>query len=275
MAEVAAADAVVVVVGLTSADEGEAVLGAGGDRKGLGLSAAHEQLVADVASLNAKSIVVLEGSGAITVETFVDQVGALLMAWYPGMEGGNAIAEVLFGDVNPSGKLPVTFPRSEAQLPAFVNDQDVVTYGFLHGYRYVDGKVYDPRFPFGYGSSYTTFAFSNLALDRGTATQAGRVHVSVDVTNTGTRAGDEVVQLYVSYPGSRVERAVRELKGFQRVSLRPGETRMVGMDLDVRDLAYWDAGTSSFVVEPLTYTVSVGDSSRDLPLAASFSVPPG
>jgi beta-glucosidase len=264
----------VVVVGLTSADEGESFLGAG-DRKGLALSAAHEALVADVASRNAKTIVVLEGSGAITVENFVDQVSALLMAWYPGMEGGNAIAEVLFGDVNPSGKLPVTFPRSEGQLPAFVNDQDVVTYGFLHGYRYVDAMGWDPRFPFGYGSSYTTFAFGNLVLDGSTAAGGGRVHVSVDVTNTGALAGDEVVQLYLSYPGSRVERAVRELKGFQRVSLQPGETKTVGMELDLRDLAYWDSGTSSFVLEPLTYTVSVGDSSRDLPLAASFPVPSG
>ncbi len=274
MAAIAAADVAVVVVGLTSADEGEAILGTGGDRKGLGLSAAHEQLVADVASRNARTIVVLEGSGAILVETFVDQVSALLLAWYPGMEGGNAIAEVLFGDVNPSGKLPVTFPRSEEQLPAFVNDKDAVTYGFLHGYRYVDGMYEDPRYPFGHGLSYTTFAFGNLVLDRSTATSGGRVRVSVDVTNTGARAGDEVVQLYVSYPGSQVERAVRELKGFQRVSLQPGETKAVGMDLEVRDLAYWDAGTSSFVVEPLTYTVSVGDSSRDLPLAASFSVLP-
>ena len=273
-AEIAAADVAVAVVGLTSADEGEAAIGAG-DRTGLALSAAHEQLVAEVASLNANAVVVLEGSGAITVEGFVDQVAGLLMAWYPGMEGGNAIAEVLFGDVNPSGKLPVTFPRSEGQLPAFVNDQDAVTYGFLHGYRYVDASGEDPRFPFGYGSSYTTFAFGNLALDRSTAPRDGSVHVSVDVTNTGTRAGDEVVQLYVSYPGSQVERAVRELKGFRRVSLQPGETRTVEMDLAVRDLAYWDTATGSFVVEPLTYTLSAGDSSRDLPLAASFSVPAG
>ncbi len=191
------------------------------------------------------------------------------------MEGGNAIAEVLFGDVNPSGKLPVTFPRSEAQLPAFVDDENQVTYGFLHGYRYVDAAGEDPRFPFGFGLGFTTFSFAGLALDTATAPRDGRVHVTVDITNTGPRAGDEVVQAYVSCPSSSVMRAPRELKAFQRVTLAPGETKTVGMDLEVADLAYWDALTSAFVVEPTTYAVSVGNSSRNLPLTASFSVPAG
>lgn len=273
-AAIAGADAAVVVVGLTATDEGEGLIGAG-DRKSLALSAAHEQLVADVAAHNANTIVILEGSGAIIVESFIDQVSALLMAWYPGLEGGNAIAEVLFGDVNPSGKLPVTFPRSEDQLPPFVDDQNQVAYGFLHGYRYVDALGEAPRFPFGFGSSYTTFTYGNLVLDPAVTDGNGRVHVSVDVTNAGALPGDEVVQLYVSYPGSQVERAVRELKGFRRVSLQPGETKTVAMDLDVLDLAYWDTETSSFVVEPLTYAVSVGSSSRDLPLAAPLTVSSG
>jgi len=274
-AAVAAADVAVVVVGLTAADEGEAILNTGGDRKSLELSATHAQLVADVASKNPNTVVVLEGSGPIVVEPFVDGIGALVMAWYPGMEGGNAIAGVLFGDVNPSGRLPVTFPRSEAQLPPFVDDQNQVTYGFLHGYRYVDAAGENPRFPFGFGLSYTSFSFARLALDRTTAAKDGRVHLSVDVTNTGPRVGDEVVQAYASCPFSAVVRAPRELKAFARVTLAPGETRTVGMDIDVADLAYWDVGAGAFVVEPVAYSLEVGSSSRDLPLSASFSVPPG
>jgi len=274
LAAVAASDAAVVVVGLTAADEGEALIGAG-DRKSLDLSPAHQALVAEVAAHNPRTIVVLEGSGALVVEGFVDSVSALLMAWYPGLEGGNAIAGVLFGDVNPSGKLPVSFPRSESQLPPFVNDQSPVTYGFLHGYRYLDSTGADPRFPFGFGLSYSTFSFGNLRLDRAAAASDGAVHATVDVTNLSGVPGDEVVQLYVSCPGSAVERAVRELKGFLRVSLGPGETRSVAMDLAVKDLAYWDTASRSFVVEPLSYTLGVGDSSRNLPLTASFQVPPG
>jgi len=273
-AAVAASDVAVVVVGLTSADEGEAGLGAG-DRKSLDLSPAHLALVADVASHNPRTVVVLEGSGALVVEPFVEIVPAILMAWYPGLEGGNALAEVLFGDVNPSGKLPVSFPVSEGQLPPFVNDQAQVTYGFLHGYRYLDTAAEDPRFPFGFGLSYTTFSFANLSLDRASAAPGATVHVSVEVTNEGPVAGDEVVELYASYPGSAVPRAVRELKGFARVSIDPGATATVGLDLPVNDLAYWDSTRGAFSVEPLTYTLSVGDSSRSLPLSASLAVPPG
>jgi len=274
LAAIAACDAAVVVVGLTAADEGEALVGAG-DRKDLLLSAAHEQLVAAVASANPNTVVVLEGSGALVVEGFADQVRGLVLAWYPGQEGGHALADVLFGDANPSGRLPVSFPRSEGQLPPFVNDQPTVVYGFLHGYRYLDAEGEDPRFPFGFGLSYTTFSFANLALDQAVVPKDGRVHVSVEVTNTGAVAGDEVVQVYVSYPGSAVARPVRELKGFERVSLAPGETKTVGLDIAVADLAYWDSSSGAFVVEPIAYLVSAGGSSRDLPVSATFSVPAG
>ena len=133
----------------------------------------------------------------------------------------------------------------------------------------------DPRFPFGFGLSYTTFSLSGLTLDSTSVAGDGLVGVSVNVTNQGALAGDEVVRMYVSCPASGVDRAVRELKGFQRVSLGPGETRTVAMNLAVQDLAYWDVSGKAFVVEPLTYVSSVGTSSRDLPLTASFSVPPG
>jgi beta-glucosidase len=271
---VTAADAAIVVVGLTAADEGESILGAG-DRKGLALSAAHEALVARVAALHPRTVVVLEGSGAVLVEGFQAQVPAILLAWYPGMEGGTALAGVLFGDVNPSGKLPVSFPRAESQLPPFVNDEPTVVYGYLHGYRHLDAAGAEPRFPFGFGLSYTSFSFANLRLDPVTSPADGTVRATVDVTNQGAVAGDEVLQLYVSYPGSAVARAVRELKGFARVSLAPGETRTVVMDLRVKDLAWWDVTRAGLVVEPLSYVVEVGNSSRNLPLSARLVVPAG
>jgi beta-glucosidase len=271
-AMLATVDAAVVVVGLTASDEGEGLV-ASGDRKELPLSTAQEQLVLDVASHNPRTIVLLEGSGAIVMENWVDQVAGLMEVWYPGLEGGNAIAGVLFGDVNPSGKLPVTFPRAESQLPPFVNDQPDVTYGYLHGYRYVDAMSEDPRFPFGFGLSFSTFTLANLALSAPRIGASGSLTASVDVTNQGARAGDDVVQMYVSYPGSTVMRAPLDLKGFSRVHLEAGEKKTVTLPLAAQDVAYYEVTRSAWTVEPLAYTVLVGSSSRDLPLRASFTVP--
>jgi beta-glucosidase len=264
-------DAAVVVVGLTSADEGEGFIGAG-DRKGLVLSAEQERLIADVAAHSARTIVVLEGSGAIVMDRWVNQVEAVLMAWYPGLEGGNAIANVVFGEVNPSGKLPVTFPESESQLPPFVNDVDAVTYEHFHGYRHVDHEGLTPLFPFGFGLSYTTFAVSNLDLDAQRIAPDGTLQVTADVTNTGGASGDEVVQLYVSCAGTAVPRAPRDLKGFSRVHLAPSETKAVSFSVAARDLAYYDVGAGAWKVEPATYTVWVGSDSRSLPLQMDFEI---
>jgi beta-glucosidase len=235
-AAVAAADAAVVVAGLTFADEGEGFVAAG-DRVSLDLPGGQDQLVADVAALNARTIVVLEGSGPVTMPWLPD-VAAVMTAWYPGQQGGYAIGDVLFGDVNPSGRLPATFPVAEADLPPFDNVSLAVTYDYLHGYRWMDDLGIDPLFPFGFGLSYTTFAYSNLTLSRTTLAPDGRLRVTADVTNTGGVAGDEVVQLYVGYQGSGVSRAVRDLKGFARVHLEPGETRTVPLVLRAADLAF-------------------------------------
>src|SRR5262249_52068122 len=270
-AAVAAADAAVVVVGLTASDEGEMILTIVGDRQSLDLSPAQNDLVATVAALNPRTIVVLEGSGAVTMP-WVNDVAAILMAWYPGQEGGQAIADVLFGDVNPSGKLPVTFPVREADLPPFDNHSTQPPYGYFHGYRWVDRLGIAPLFPFGHGLSYTTFRYANLTLDRSSFSPAGRLRATVEVTNTGAIAGDEIAQLYVSYPGSRVERAVRDLKAFSRVHLGPGETRSVALAVPAADLAYWDVATGRWTVEPATYGVQVGGSSRDLPLEGTFTI---
>jgi beta-glucosidase len=204
----------------------------------------------------------------------MNDVAAILMAWYPGQAGGTAIAEVLFGAVTPSGRLPMTFPRAEQDLPPFDNQSLTVTYDYYHGYRYLDKRAVEPLFPFGFGLSYTTFAYANLVVTPPTLSGADRVHVTAEVTNTGPVAGDEVAQLYVGYEGSRVDRALKDLKAFARVHLDPGETQTVSFDVHARDLAFWDDAAGGWEVEPITYVVQVGSSSRDLPLAGTFAVAP-
>ena len=271
LATLAAADVAIVVVGFTEADEGESAIGAG-DRDIYDLHDEQQQLILEVAALNDTTIVLLEGGSAIGVEGWIDEVEALLMAWYPGMEGGNAIADILFGDVNPSGKLPLTFARSEDDLPPFSNDPDEVTYGYFHGYRLQDRDETDPRYAFGFGLSYTSYAYADLTLANAMLGPNEVLGVSFELTNTGAVAGDEIAQLYVSYVGSSVERPVRDLKAFTRVHLEPNETRTVALEVPIRELAYYDVGAGAWQVEPITYGVHVGPSSRDLPLTTSFDV---
>ncbi len=276
-ATISGADAAVVVVGLTYVDEGENIgglNGGGGDRHDLSLKLSQEQedMIHAVAAQNPHTVVVVEGGSAIVMRPWLDEVPAVLMAWYPGQEGGHAIADVLFGDTNPSGKLPLTIPTDVSELPPFDNTSKAVTYDFLHGYRYVDDKGTDPEFPFGFGLSYTTFSYANLRLDSTTVASDGTVTASVDVTNAGSVAGDEVAELYVGYTGSSVPRAKHDLKAFERVHLDAGETRTVDLPIKAGDLAYWDDATSAWIVEPIAYSVDVGGSERDLPLSASFSV---
>lgn len=268
---IAAADAVIVVTGLTSEDEGEGLVGAG-DRLDLGLSAERVKLIRDAAAANDRTIVVLEGGGAITMGDWLPDIEALLTVWYPGQMGGHAVADLLFGDANPSGKLPMTFPTSLAQLPPFDNQSLEVTYGYFHGYRYVDHNGETPQFPFGFGLSYTTFSIDNLRASQTQASAGDVVRFSVDVRNTGSAAGAEVVQLYVSYPDSAVERAERELKGFAKVALEPGETQTVDINVPVNDLAYYDTTESGWALEGLAYEMHVGTSSRDLPLSTTLTV---
>lgn len=270
-AVIEAADAAIVVTGLTAEDEGEGLIAAG-DRVDLDLSAERIQLIKDVAAIHDRTIVVLEGGGAITMGGWLPDVEALLMVWYPGQMGGHAVADLLFGHANPSGKLPITFPTGLNQLPPFDNESLEVTYDYFHGYRYVDRNGSNPEFPFGFGLSYTTFTIDNLRSSQTQARTGDVVSFRADVTNTGTVAGEEVVQLYVSYPGSSVERAERELKGFAKVVLDPGETRTVQIDLPVNSLAYYDVTQQAWALEGLEHEVHVGTSSRDLPLSTTLSV---
>jgi beta-glucosidase len=272
-----AADAAIVVVGYTAKDEGEHLnmFGhkTGGDRVSLYLSPEDEALIQAVASVNPRTIVVLMGGSAIIVERWSGRVPGILMAWYPGMEGGHALVDILFGAVNPSGKLPCVFPRSASHLPPFDPRADAVDYGYWHGYRLLDRDNHEPAFAFGYGLSFTTFEYANLALSAETVALSGSITASVDVTNTGDRSGDEVVQLYVAYPEAAVERPVRELKAFVRVPLAPGETRRVALTAPARRLAYWDEDRNRWWVETVRHTLCVGSSSRasDL-LTADFRV---
>jgi beta-glucosidase len=271
LALIAAADAVIVVTGLTAEDEGESLIGAG-DRLDLGLSAERVKLIQDAAAANDRAIVVLEGGGAITMGEWLTDIEALLMAWYPGQMGGHAVADLLFGNANPSGKLPITFPTGLDQLPPFDNESLEVTYDYFHGYRYVDRNASTPEFPFGFGLSYTTFTVDNLQASQTEANAGDVVRFRVDVTNTGSVAGAEVVQLYVSYPDSAVMRSERELKGFAKVALGPNETQTVEIAMPVNDLAYYDVSGGVWTLEGLEHEIHAGTSSRDLPLSTTLSV---
>jgi beta-glucosidase len=224
-------------------------------------------------SANERCIVALVGGSVFTMEEWRQKVPAILMAWYHGMEGGHALARILFGEVNPSGKMPLTTPEDESDLPFFDEFADEIEYGYFHGYTLFDKEGHEAAFPFGHGLSYTTYAYDDLVVATPELTPEGRLEVSVDVTNTGDRGGEEIVQLYVGFEGSKVERAVKLLRGFDRVALEPGETKTVRLGVDVKDLAWFDPEANAWQIEPMEYQVLVGPSSRaeDL-LEASFTV---
>jgi beta-glucosidase len=242
----------------------------GADLATIDLPASENQLISAVAAVNPDTVVVLNTGSAVTMP-WLGQVKGVIEAWYPGQNDGNAIAAVLFGDVNPSGKLPVTFPQSLAQVPASTAAQwpgagGKVQYseGVLVGYRWYTTKGITPLFPFGYGLSYTSFAFSHLAVWH----SRGGYQVSADVTNTGARTGAEVAQLYVGDPSPTGE-PVEQLKGFQRVTLQPGETTRVTFALSRDAFAWWNG---HWEVTPGSYSLMVGDSSASLPLTAHVEV---
>ena len=271
------AEAVIVVAGLTYKEEGEYLSDlsrVGGDRDDLDLPAGQETLIKAVAEAADRCVVVLEGGSAITMGAWKDEVEAILMVWYPGMEGGHAIADILFGDINPCGKLPITFPESADQLPFFDRKAKTIEYGYYHGYRLFDKEGLRPAFPFGFGLSYTEYEYGNLRLSEKRIGKGGRIAVSFDVTNTGEMEGHEVAQLYVGYKGSKVDRPVKELKGFARLDLEPGETKTGLIEVKAEDLAYYDTDAGAWESEEIEYAVHVGPSSRyeDLQLSDTFMV---
>jgi len=247
----------------------------GSDRASLSLPNGQDALVSAVAAANPHTIVVIYSSSA-TLMPWASQVAGILFAWYPGQENGNALAQVLFGDVNPSGKLPITIPAAANQVCAntpaqFPGVLGHVTYseGLQVGYRWYDANNVTPLFPFGFGLSYTTFGYSNLTVSA--VSPSGQVQIGFDLTNTGTRTGAEVAELYLGFPAAANE-PPKQLKGFQKITLAPGQTQHVTYNLDWENLANWDATARGWIVTPGLFQVMVGASSRDLRLNGSFTV---
>ena len=269
LAAAARADAVVLFLGLSPRLEGEEmpvrIEGfVGGDRTSLDIPAAQERLLERIVAVGKPTVLVLMSGSAVSTNWAAEHVPAILEAWYPGQAAGTAIADVLFGDANPGGRLPITFYKSATDLPPF---EDYRMAG--RTYRFFGGT---PLYPFGHGLSYTTFAYRNLRTSAERLAAGDTVTVSVDVTNTGTRAGDEVVQLYVQYPDSKVERPRNDLRGYRRVALAQGETRTVTFPLAAASLAYWNAGSHGWAVEDGTVRIRVGASSADIRAEQTIAV---
>jgi beta-glucosidase len=263
-----AADVAIVMVGNRDHE--------GGDRSNIGLGSNQDALISAVVAANPHTVVVLKTGGPVLMP-WLSKVPAVLEAWYPGEEDGNAVARLLFGIVNPSGKLTMSFPKSERDTPANTAAQYPGVSGTVHyteglqvGYRWYDAHNNAPLFPFGFGLSYTSFSFANLSVPS-TPRADGTITVSVDVTNTGSRKGADVVQVYVSAPASAGE-PPKQLKGFAKVSLDPGQTRRVTITLQNRAFSIWSTTAKKWTAAPGVHTVLVGDSSRNLPLTDTVTV---
>ncbi|MGC2497962.1 MAG: glycoside hydrolase family 3 C-terminal domain-containing protein [Acidobacteriaceae bacterium] len=271
------ADAVVVAVGFDPTTESE-----GMDRT-FTLPFGQDQLIEEVARANPHTIVSITAGGNVDMHRWLDNVPVLLHNWYPGQEGGRALAEILLGEHDPEGHLPVSFERSWDENPVHDSYYPAphakgqtphVFYkeGVFLGYRYYTTYDKKPLFPFGFGLSYTTFSFSNLTVSPEQASADAPVTVSFDVTNSGQRPGATVAQVYVGDPSAKVKRPVKELKGFEKVRLNPGDTRHVSVTLDRRSLAWWSDEKKDWEVDPGRFVVFVGDSSENTPLTRDFEV---
>jgi beta-glucosidase len=292
-----AADAVVIVVGNTLNDEGEFIPGdialgqagseavmnedakaalaarpavlnsIGGDRTDLNLRSEQIALIEAAVASGKPVVVVIVSGSAILVESWYDKVGAILQTFYSGMEGGTALASLLFGDVNPSGKLPFTVARAAADYPFFDINATSITYGYYHGYALMDKEQRTPRFAFGHGLSYARFTFRALKV----RVAGDAVEVSVAVRNDADIDADEIVQVYVGVPGRAADRPVKSLRAFQRVPLAPGATEIVDLVIPFEDLAWRNPTTHGWEIESGTYTVMVGGNSTDL-ITTTFSL---
>ncbi len=264
------ADVALVFLGTDLSVENEGV-----DRSDLNLPGIQDDLVQAVLQANPRTVAVLQNGSALSITRLHDTVPAILEAWFPGEEGGHAIADVLFGDYNPAGRLPLTFYRSVEQLPRF-DDYDI-----RHGRTYMaeirksdsySCEKEEPLYPFGYGLSYTRFRYAKLKTSPTRVSQDSTVAISVEIKNTGNRPGEEVAQLYIRDLPAPVSRPVKRLKGFQRLMLQPGESRRVTFTLPVAELAYWDRSKKAFVVAPGRFEIQIGSSSADIRLTGTLKV---
>ena len=285
------ADKVIVVVGYTHLDEGEYLAGeedmkksaeagklvgkkgVGGDREDLRLLPEDEALIKAVSEKNNNVVVVYVGGSAINMNAWEDQVSGILFAWYSGMQGGNALANVLYGDVNPSGKLPFSIARNDDDYPFFNPYTFKIEYGYYHGYTLFDKNNIDVAYPFGYGLSYTTYSYDNLQVEEASLSKEGTLKASVDLSNQGEVAGEEIVQLYIGFKNSSVDRPVKLLRAFDKVLLKAGESKTVELEVSIKDLAWYDPETKEWKIEEMEYELFVGSSSNkeDL-IEASFIV---
>ena len=266
------ADAVVLCAGFNDQTEGES-----NDRT-FEVDPLQQVLLDEIPRVNSKTIVTLFGGAGIDCQGWLDRVPGLLHVWYPGQEGGNAVAEILSGAVNPSGKLPLTMPKrieDHPSYPYFLNPDDMAklraVYGEgIHvGYRGYDARNIDPLYPFGYGLSYTTFAYEYLSTQ---AEKDGSTNVSFVIKNTGNRNGAEIAQVYVAPPTGVIPRAPKELKGFVKVQLKPGESKRVSIPLTKDAFAYWNPDTKAWTVAPGSYRIQIGASSRDVRLTKDLNL---
>lgn len=267
-----AADVVIFVGGLNHSLDLE-----GSDRRDIKLPGGQDELLSQIVRANPKTVVVFNGGGAVEMDdAWLSKVPSLLYAWYGGLEGGNALARVLFGDANPSGKLPCTFPKQLADSPAHAlhaypgtNGVEVYEEGLLVGYRWYDTRKIEPLFPFGYGLSYTTFKYSKLEVVSQMESKDPAVTIEFTLANTGKRAGAEVAQVYVQEMHPSVTRPLKELKGFAKVSLKPGEKQTVSIRLDRGAFSHYDPDRKGWVADKGEYKIIIGGSSRDTQLQGS------
>ncbi|MDZ7613121.1 MAG: glycoside hydrolase family 3 C-terminal domain-containing protein [Flavobacteriaceae bacterium] len=257
-------DIAIVFAGSNRTVESEAA-----DRENIDLPFGQEELIRRIKAVNPNTIVVIIAGAPFDLEEVQKNSSALVWSWFNGNEGGNALADVLLGNTNPSGKLPWTLPKNLMESPAHATNsfpgEQTVTYkeGILVGYRWFDSKNIEPLYPFGHGLSYTQFEFSDLKTNKKSYRKGETIEVSFLLKNTGTADGKEVAQLYVSRPESRVERAAQELKGYQKVFIKRGTSEKASILLPVEELAYYSEETKGWIVEPGTYLIKIGNSSRD------------
>jgi len=244
-------------------DKDQGSFGRGGDRDSLRLKPEHVTLIEQTSALNPNVIVVLIGGSAIIMEEWKETAGSILMLWYPGQEGGHALADIVYGKRNPSGRLPFSIPKSESHLPFFDKDAKAITYDLWHGYRKLQRDNVDPAFPFGFGLSYTEYAINAVRSDKSSYDPEETAVITLEVANSGNVDGDLVAQIYVRKRNSKVERAERELKAFTKIALKAGEARQVDVPLPLSRLAYFDTERDDFVIEPGEYRIVAAQNAND------------
>lgn len=268
-------DTVIIFAGLSEKFEGE-----GFDRKDLNLPDNQNELIEKICEANKNVVVVLNTGAPILMDRWIEKVPAVVEAWYPGQEGGNAVADVLLGSYNPSGKLPVTFPLKWEDCPAYSTypgsgGKAYYSEGIFVGYRHFEKRNIKALFPFGHGLSYTAFLYSDIKVAPDVISDREEVNISFNLKNTGIREGAEVVQLYLRDIDSSVERPLKELKGFQRIILKPGETRRINFKLDKKAMSFYDANKKDWTAEPGEFEVLIGSSSQDIRLKGRFFLTEG